>query len=101
MRDQLLRYVSDRTGIVSYANFPLIWLFGMRNNGLLWLTGWDFGAFNNFHRWVARVATVQAIIHSVGYTMLVCRSESPPLCCAVLCCAALLCSAALPSCFPC
>ncbi|OAA66568.1 plasma membrane ferric-chelate reductase [Niveomyces insectorum RCEF 264] len=68
---QLYRYVSDRTGIISYINFPLIWLFGMRNNVLLWLTGWDFGTFNNFHRWVARVATVQAIVHSIGYTILV------------------------------
>lgn len=69
--DQLLRYVSDRTGIIAYANFPLIWLFGMRNDLLLWITGWDFGTYNNFHRWVARVATVQAVIHSVGYTILV------------------------------
>ncbi|KAM3455216.1 hypothetical protein NHJ6243_008622 [Beauveria neobassiana] len=68
---QILRYVSDRTGIISYANFPAIWLFGMRNNVALWLTGWDFGTYNNFHRWVARIATVQAVVHSVGYTILV------------------------------
>lgn len=43
----------------------------MRNNILMWLTGWDFGTYNNFHRWVARIATVQAIIHSIGYTLLV------------------------------
>ncbi|KAF4122223.1 FAD-binding domain [Geosmithia morbida] len=68
---QILRYVSDRTGIISFANFPLIWLFGMRNNVVIWITGWDFGTFNKFHRWVARVATVQAVIHSVGYTILI------------------------------
>ncbi|KKA28416.1 hypothetical protein TD95_003190 [Thielaviopsis punctulata] len=71
LEKQVWRYISDRTGILSYANFPLIWLFGLRNNLLLWLTGWDFGAYNNFHRWVARVSTVHAIIHSVGYTVLV------------------------------
>ena len=71
---QLLRYVSDRTGIVSLANFPLIWLFGMRNDALLWLTGWGFGTFNAFHRWVARVATVEAVIHSIGYTIMICES---------------------------
>ncbi|OHE99961.1 ferric reductase like transmembrane component [Colletotrichum orchidophilum] len=65
------RYVADRTGIISFANFPIIWLFGMRNNLLMWLTGWDFGTYNNFHRWVARVATLQAVIHSVGYVVLV------------------------------
>lgn len=72
---QVLRYVSDRTGIISFANFPLIWLFGMRNNVVMWLTGWDFGTFNKFHRWVARVATLQAVIHSVGYTIILFRGE--------------------------
>lgn len=71
MFSQILRYVSDRTGIIALANFPLIWLFGMRNNLLLWMTGWDFGTYNNFHRWVARVSTLQAVIHSLGYTILV------------------------------
>ncbi|SPO07426.1 related to ferric reductase Fre2p [Cephalotrichum gorgonifer] len=69
--DQLWRYVSDRTGILSWANFPVIFLFGMRNNLLMQLTGWDFGTFNNFHRWIARIATLQAVIHSVGYTVIV------------------------------
>ncbi|KAL4724421.1 hypothetical protein ACLX1H_009035 [Fusarium chlamydosporum] len=68
---QILRYSSDRTGVISFANFPLIWLFGMRNNLLMWLTGWDFGTYNNFHRWVARIATAQAIVHSIGYTVLI------------------------------
>ncbi|RYO80066.1 hypothetical protein DL766_008320 [Monosporascus sp. MC13-8B] len=68
---QSWRYVSDRTGIISFANFPLIWLFGMRNNVVMWLTGWDFATYNSFHRWVARIAAVEAVIHSVGYTALV------------------------------
>src|SRR5690606_6643759 len=68
---QAWRYVSDRTGIISFANFPIIWLFGMRNNLLMRLTGWDFGTFNNYHRWIARVATLQAVVHSIGYTVLV------------------------------
>lgn len=72
---QVLRHVSDRTGILSFANFPLIWLFGMRNNLVIWLTGWDFKTYNNFHRWVARVATLEAVIHSIGYTLLILRSK--------------------------
>ncbi|CAI6334769.1 unnamed protein product [Periconia digitata] len=69
-RGQMWRFVSDRTGIISFANFPLIWLFGMRNNVLLWITGWGYGTYNNFHRWVARVSTVQAVVHSIGYTVM-------------------------------
>ncbi|OAF99372.1 ferric-chelate reductase [Paraphaeosphaeria sporulosa] len=74
-REQLLRFVSDRTGIMSLVNFPLIWLFGMRNNTLMWMTGWGFGTYNNFHRWVARVSTVQAVIHSIGYTIMICERD--------------------------
>ncbi|CZT45702.1 uncharacterized protein RSE6_06034 [Rhynchosporium secalis] len=70
-RDQFLRYFADRTGIISTANLILVWTFGIRNNTLLWLTGWDFAAYNMFHRWVARVATVQAVLHSVVYTVLI------------------------------
>ncbi|KAH7379419.1 ferric-chelate reductase [Phaeosphaeria sp. MPI-PUGE-AT-0046c] len=71
---QLLRYVSDRTGVISLVNFPLVWLFGMRNDVLLWLTGWGFGTYNAFHRWIARVATLQAVIHSLGYTLMIFES---------------------------
>ena len=74
--DQLLRFVSDRTGIISLANFPLVWLFGMRNDVLMWLTGWGFGTYNAFHRWAARVATLQAVVHSVGYTWMILNSKS-------------------------
>jgi hypothetical protein len=72
---QLLRYVSDRTGIISLANFPLVWLFGMRNDVLMWVTGWGFGTYNAFHRWAARVAAVQAVVHSLGYTVMIVESE--------------------------
>lgn len=43
----------------------------MRNNLLMWFTGWGFGTYNNFHRWIARTATLEAVIHSIGYTVLV------------------------------
>lgn len=75
---QLLRFVSDRTGIISLANFPLVWLFGMRNDFLIWITGWGFGTYNVFHRWVARVATIQAVLHSVGYTVMILASGGWP-----------------------
>lgn len=73
--DQLLRFVSDRTGIISLANLPLVWLFGMRNDVLMWLTGWGFGTYNAFHRWSARVATLQAVVHSLGYTLMITDSK--------------------------
>lgn len=72
---QLSRYVSDRTGVISLANFPLVWLFGMRNDALIWMTGWGFGTYNAFHRWVARVATAQAVVHSLGYTYMILKDS--------------------------
>ena len=37
---QLARYVGDRTGFLSIAQLPMVWIFAARNNPLLWLTGW-------------------------------------------------------------
>jgi predicted ferric reductase len=66
---QIARYVSDRAGFLAIAQLPMIWLFATRNDPFLWLTGWTFATYNRFHRWIARIATVQAIIHSIGYTV--------------------------------
>ncbi|RVX66609.1 hypothetical protein B0A52_09360 [Exophiala mesophila] len=65
---QAWRYISDRTGIICYANLPLLWMFSGRNNVFLWLTGWSFSSFNIFHRHIARIATIQAIVHSIGWS---------------------------------
>ena len=65
---QMWRIFSDRTGYLSYANFAIFFVFGIRNNILIWMTGWSFATFNRFHRWTARIATLQAILHSIGYT---------------------------------
>jgi predicted ferric reductase len=46
----------------------------MRNDALMWITGWGFGTYNAFHRWVARVATLQAVLHSLGYTLMILES---------------------------
>ncbi|OQV01412.1 hypothetical protein CLAIMM_06779 [Cladophialophora immunda] len=67
---QAWRYISDRTGILCYAMLPWLWMFSGRNNVFLWLTGWSFATFNIFHRHIARCATVLAIVHSVGWSVL-------------------------------
>ncbi|OAA60317.1 serine/threonine-protein kinase [Niveomyces insectorum RCEF 264] len=65
---QIWRGIADRTGTMSYGNIPILWMFSGRNNIFIWLTGWSFGTFNMFHRHVARMATLQAIFHSIGWT---------------------------------
>ncbi|KAI9889472.1 MAG: hypothetical protein M1814_005255 [Vezdaea aestivalis] len=86
---QTWRYISDRAGILSYSNLPFLFLFATRNNFLMLLTGWEFATFQVLHKWVARqvihwhtktlqssvpnitdrVATIQGIVHSVGYSV--------------------------------
>lgn len=74
-KDQLVRYIADRTGIMSFYNLPLLWLLAGRNDVFMWLTGFSYRASsfrvwlmpascNLFHKWVARIATLQAIAHS-------------------------------------
>ncbi|KAL1405955.1 hypothetical protein Q8F55_007637 [Vanrija albida] len=64
---ELSRYIADRTGIMCFWNLPLLWALAGRNNVVLWLTSWSYSSLNMFHRWVARVATAQATIHSLAY----------------------------------
>ncbi|PYH34169.1 ferric reductase family protein [Aspergillus neoniger CBS 115656] len=68
--DQIMRYAADRTGVLSFANLPLVWLFAGRNNIFIWATGWSFGTFNLFHRHVAWVATLQAVAHTLIYLVI-------------------------------
>ncbi|KAK9321769.1 ferric reductase like transmembrane component-domain-containing protein [Lipomyces orientalis] len=65
---QLIRYFSDRAGIMAFVQTPALILFASRNNFLSWLTGWGFQTFMVYHRWVARVMYFNAVIHSIGYT---------------------------------
>lgn len=55
---------------MAIANYAFLWAFAGRNDIFLWLTGWNYGTFNIFHRWIARVATVEVIVHSVAFTVL-------------------------------
>lgn len=62
--------VSNRLGLLSFANLPLVFLFAGRNNVLLWLTNWSHSTFLLLHRWIAAIATLQAILHSIMYLRL-------------------------------
>ncbi|KAH8658205.1 ferric reductase like transmembrane component [Xylariales sp. PMI_506] len=66
---ELCEYVGNRTGTLSLVNMSIAILFAGRNNLLIALTGWNQTAFLTFHRWAARVATVEAVVHSIVYTL--------------------------------
>ncbi|KAI0552610.1 ferric reductase like transmembrane component-domain-containing protein [Xylaria curta] len=66
---ELCEYVGNRTGILSLVNLSIAILFAGRNNILIAVTGWSQTTFLTLHRWAARVATLQAIVHSAAYTL--------------------------------
>ncbi|KAF4835787.1 Ferric/cupric reductase transmembrane component B [Colletotrichum tropicale] len=59
--------ISNRLGLLSFANLPLVFLYAGRNNLLLWVTDWSHSTFLLVHRWIAAIATLQAILHSIIY----------------------------------
>ncbi|KAI8061762.1 ferric reductase like transmembrane component-domain-containing protein [Gongronella butleri] len=65
---QLARYIAERGAQLSFSLLPMIYLFGGRNNILLWVTGWTYERFIVMHKWSARMMVFQAIVHSIACT---------------------------------
>lgn len=55
----------------------MVWVFAARNDPFLWLTGWAFATYNRFHRWIARISTAHAIVHSIAYSVYSYYSGTP------------------------
>ncbi|EFQ33687.1 ferric reductase like transmembrane component [Colletotrichum graminicola] len=62
---EVLTSFANRTGVLSFANVPLLILYAGRNNFLYWLTDWTQSTFMVMHRWTAYLCTLQAIMHSI------------------------------------
>lgn len=65
----LTDFIGMRTGFLTMFLFPLLILFGGRNNFLLWLTGWPLDTFNVFHKWIGRIIVLNLFIHAVVYSV--------------------------------
>ncbi|QRV85624.1 Ferric reductase like transmembrane component [Ceratobasidium sp. AG-Ba] len=68
-RQEMMGFVANRAGLISFALMPVTILLSARNSPLLWITGWDTSTMIILHRWVARMCAFQAVIHSVGWTI--------------------------------
>jgi len=64
---EVIAYIANRVGVLSFANLPLVFLYAGRNNVLLWLTNWSHSTFLLIHRWIAFICMLQAVLHSVLY----------------------------------
>ncbi|KAF2000908.1 ferric reductase transmembrane component 4 [Amniculicola lignicola CBS 123094] len=62
---EVMGYLSARTGVLAFALAPLVILLSGRNNVLLWLTNWSHSTYMLLHRWVARLFAIQVILHSI------------------------------------
>jgi predicted ferric reductase len=62
---QIAGYMMYRTGVLSFAMAPLVFLFSGRNNLLQWITNWPHSTFLLLHRWIARLFVLQALLHTV------------------------------------
>ncbi|KAF5000357.1 hypothetical protein FGRMN_1825 [Fusarium graminum] len=67
LEQQILAYIGNRTGLLSFVNLAIAVLFSSRNNVLLWVTNWSASTFLLIHRWVAVICMLQACLHSVIY----------------------------------
>lgn len=63
-RDQVSRYIGDRSAIIAMFIIIPTYLFAGRNNILLWLTGWKQSTFYIFHKWLARTAIASSLVHT-------------------------------------
>ncbi|CAN6674454.1 ferric/cupric reductase transmembrane component 2 [Trichomonascus vanleenenianus] len=66
---QLTRYIADRSGIIATVMMPALYLFGGRNNFLLWITGWPLDTFNVLHKWIGRLIIVNLSVHALGWLL--------------------------------
>ncbi|KAL9045864.1 MAG: hypothetical protein Q9214_001168 [Letrouitia sp. 1 TL-2023] len=61
---EILAFVTYRTGTLAFALAPLVLLFSSRNNVLLWLSDWSHSTYLLLHRWIARIFGIQVLLHS-------------------------------------
>lgn len=66
---QLVRYIADRSGLLSFGHFPILVLFAGRNNILIGLSELPYASFMSFHKWTARIMVVDAFIHTSCYLL--------------------------------
>lgn len=60
--------VADRTGIIATMLTPLMVLFAGRNSVLQLVTLWKSTTMMVFHRWIARMVVLLALVHASCYT---------------------------------
>lgn len=66
-KHRLTSYIANRTGTLSFANMFLMVLCAGRNNLILLVSKWPYSTMLLYHRWIAYICILQALIHAVIY----------------------------------
>ncbi|ODQ66015.1 hypothetical protein NADFUDRAFT_51285 [Nadsonia fulvescens var. elongata DSM 6958] len=66
-KKQLLRHIAARVGIIATTQLPILTLLALRNNFLMYISGWSLATFNAYHRAVSRVVYIMLIVHATVY----------------------------------
>ncbi|KAF9879504.1 ferric reductase like transmembrane component [Colletotrichum karsti] len=61
---------SDRVGVLAYALTPFSVMLASRESILSLLTGVPYQSFNFLHRWLGWIIAVQALAHTIGWTII-------------------------------
>ena len=65
----MLNHLRNRTGTLAVVNMIPIVILASRNNPLIKALNVPFDTFNLLHRWFGRIVTVEAIVHTLAWTI--------------------------------
>lgn len=63
-----LDLIGYRTGIIAFSLTPVVFVFGLRNNPFCYLTGVSQAQFITYHKLVAIIMSIEALVHSSVWT---------------------------------
>lgn len=66
---QYCKLIAIRTGILAFANLPLVIMLGMRNNPLFLFLNIKHQTWNLLHRWAGRVVLGLSCAHTICYLL--------------------------------
>ncbi|RDL40516.1 Ferredoxin reductase-like, C-terminal NADP-linked [Venustampulla echinocandica] len=61
--------IRNRSGILAVANMIPLFIMAARNNPLINWLNLSFDTFNLLHRWVGRIVVLEAVAHTVAWTV--------------------------------
>lgn len=65
----------NRTGVLAVVNMIPLFLLAGRNNPFITFCGISFDSFNLLHRWIGRIAVLEAVAHTVAWIISKVRSS--------------------------